>query len=68
MKKERTCQHPGCLAVISGDHLMCVTHWQRLPKEARQECQRRLMGWDSWDAAALWLEGYFKLEGKVVAQ
>jgi hypothetical protein len=62
MPKERTCQQPGCLASLSGDHVMCVRHWQALPKEARQQVQYRLNAFDNWDAAALWLEGYFTLQ------
>lgn len=38
---------------------MCTRHWQNLPPEARREVQYRLRGWDSWDQAALWLEGFF---------
>lgn len=60
MAKERTCLHPDCLAVIGGDHLLCTLHWKQLARDARQECQRRLVGWNSWNQAALWLEGYFK--------
>jgi hypothetical protein len=46
---------------------MCVRHWQQLPKEARQQIQYRLNAFDSWDAAALWLEGYFTLQQKAKA-
>ena len=56
----RTCQQPGCSHKVSDAHLMCVYHWQQLSPEARRECQYRLRGFNSWDAAALWLEGYLK--------
>jgi hypothetical protein len=62
--KPRTCQHPGCTCPISARHLMCTRHWQNLSPDARTECQRRLKGWGDWDAAALWLEGYYTMESK----
>jgi hypothetical protein len=44
------CMVPKCNVRIGEHHLMCVAHWRQLPKELKDELQKRLHGW-SHDAA-----------------
>jgi hypothetical protein len=56
----RNCLEPGCRCTVTRPHLMCVGHWQALPKEARQEVQIRLRGWGSPEAAIEFLSTYLR--------
>jgi hypothetical protein len=56
----RNCLEPGCRCAVTRPHLMCVSHWQALAKDVRQEVQIRLRGWGSSDAAAEYLSQHMR--------
>jgi hypothetical protein len=51
----RKCMAPDCLAQLTPGHLMCKPHWYQVPKEVKQEVQRRLRGWRDQGAAEVYL-------------
>lgn len=59
-KTTKKCLQPGCDARISPSHLMCITHWQTVPKDVRIEVQQRLHGWQDRDGAATYLDAWLK--------
>lgn len=53
--KAQKCMQPGCLTNVSSGHLMCVSHWLRVPGGVRREVQRRMIGWKNRGAARQYL-------------
>ena len=44
------CQIPGCSTVIPRRHLMCSTHWLKLPLELREAVNNSLSAWLAGEA------------------
>lgn len=59
------CVAPGCRIGVEQPHLMCVTHWQSLPRHVRQEVQERLRGWRSIDAAKERIAAYYAAKARM---
>ena len=51
----RKCMDPRCDAQVSGNHLMCLTHWKEIPTDVQAEVCERLFGWKAMDQARQYL-------------
>ena len=57
----KVCHYPGCSVAIDGVHLLCVTHWHKLPARIQAGIQERIRGWHDRAAAEEFLNSWFFL-------
>ena len=62
MRAPYTCCFGGCQAVIESQHVACLEHWKRVPKNVRQEVQTRRIVWKYRAAARTYLRDWFLFE------
>jgi hypothetical protein len=62
MRAPYTCCFGGCQAVIESQHVACLEHWKRVPKNVRQEVQTRRIVWKDRAAARTYLRDWFLFE------
>jgi hypothetical protein len=64
---EPKCCAPSCNVPVTRPHLMCISHWNSLPPNVRQEVQTRLKGWRSQDAALERIANYYQAKKRAEA-